>query len=1342
MKHLAKLTFGVMFMMLSLLPLSVLGQNFRAYSTAVWVEKNGAGTFYNTYSSSTTTANRNYSAQEHAINQGGGNWQDPSITFQNQDFGAHIANSGTLLYRGNEVKTLKTDEGNVCKVEAFYVIYPQGNRPTTPNFIPADISWFNNCDLSQYLFPDIPGQGPCNQSPNYQKWQSAAEEGVGYLTTNVVENLTARYEGKYTLELYHRVTGGNTTTTCDVFGFDNNNGSPTNYTSNFTICPTISLTSKSDPAVCGGNGEIIIAANGIEDGTYSDRFYYTDSNNTKVFFSNVVVANNVATITVPAGVYNNIFYFVTTGCEETGGFSVTLTDPAAPTAPGIGNITNPNCTTPTGSVVLTGLPATGTWTITSAPDNKTYTGTGTSTTISGLAIGVSYTFNVTNAAGCSSVFSKPVTLQPVACLSVEKTVDNPTPRVGSNVVFTIKVSNNGPSAATNVVVNDILETGYTFVSSDATVGSYNDGTGVWGIGTLTNGSTATLKITAKVNVEGNYTNTATVRGAETDPNQDDNTSTTETKPIPVANLNVVKTVNTNTPLVGSNVTFTIKVTNNGPSTATNVIVNDLLKSGYTYVSHATLNGTYVPNTGIWTIGTLNNGASVTLTITAKVNPAGDYSNTAEVKGTEEDPDLSDNTSTVTPGANPIADLAVIKTVDNENPKVGDNVVFTIKVTNSGPSTATNVVVNDILETGYTFISSDATVGNYNNGTGVWGIGTLTSGSTATLTITAKVNVEGNYTNTATVRGAETDPNQDDNTSTTETKPTPVANLNVVKTVNTNTPIVGSNVTFTIKVTNNGPSTATNVIVNDLLKSGYTYVSHATLTGTYVPNTGIWTIGTLNNGASVTLTITAKVNPAGDYSNTAEVKGTEEDPDLSDNTSTVTPGADPIADLTVLKTVDNPTPEVGMNVVFTIKVRNNGPSTATNVTAEDVLKSGYSYISNSTSTGTYDSMTGIWEIGTLNSNAEATLTITAKVNPTGDYSNTAITKATEKDPNENDNTSTTKTDPVPLANLAIAKTVDNSTPAVGSNVVFTIKVTNNGPSAATNVTVDDLLKSGYDYVSNTFSAGAYNITSGVWTVGTLNNGATATLTITAKVKAEGDYSNTATTTATEKDPDTTDNTVTIKTDPNSNADLGIEKVADNMAPLVGSEVIFNIKVTNFGPSKATGVKVNERIASGYTYTSHSASAGDYSVSSGIWDVGEIEADGTATLSIKVKVNESGDYTNTVTVRGNEPDPNPTNNTVTIETEPDILVIPDGFSPNGDSYNEYFEIVHSPNYKIELSIYNRWGNLLYESKDYQNDWRGEGIGGRDVPDGTYYRIIKVTNSRDGKTTDYAGYLTIKR
>ncbi|MDP4210649.1 MAG: Ig-like domain-containing protein, partial [Bacteroidota bacterium] len=90
----------------------------------------------------------------------------------------------------------------------------------------------------------------------------------------------------------------------------------------------------------------------------------------------------------------------------------------------------------------------------------------------------------------------------------------------------------------------------------------------------------------------------------------------------------------------------------------------------------------------------------------------------------------------------------------------------------------------------------------------------------------------------------------------------------------------------------------------------------------------------------------------------------------------------------------------------------------------------------------------------------------------------------------------------------------------------------------------------------------------------------------------------------------------------------------------------------------------------------------------------------------------------------------------------VFVPEGFSPNGDGINDFFIVKNADKYIVSLKIFNRWGNLVYESKHYQNDWNGVsnvGLAVRtDLPDGTYYYVIDLKNG--DKPT--AGFITIKR
>ncbi|MEI8049268.1 MAG: Ig-like domain-containing protein [Bacteroidota bacterium] len=110
--------------------------------------------------------------------------------------------------------------------------------------------------------------------------------------------------------------------------------------------------------------------------------------------------------------------------------------------------------------------------------------------------------------------------------------------------------------------------------------------------------------------------------------------------------------------------------------------------------------------------------------------------------------------------------------------------------------------------------------------------------------------------------------------------TPLADLMVTKGVDNATPFVGSNVTFTVTATNNGPSTGTIVGVWDVLPSGYTFVSETHSVGSWLAPD--WAVGDMASGATATLTITATVKATGTYTNTATILGREADPDMANN----------------------------------------------------------------------------------------------------------------------------------------------------------------------------------------------------------------------------------------------------------------------------------------------------------------------------------------------------------------------------------------------------------------------------------------------------------------------------
>jgi len=409
------------------------------------------------------------------------------------------------------------------------------------------------------------------------------------------------------------------------------------------------------------------------------------------------------------------------------------------------------------------------------------------------------------------------------------------------------------------------------------------------------------------------------------------------------------------------------------------------------------------------------------------------------------------------------------------------------------------------------LSDTPSQGSYASGTGVWTVGQINATASATLTLVATVNVgtagatiDNTAERTYNVQGDSDFNNDSDTASVTVIS----SDLNVAKVVDVGAPNVGDTVTYTITVVNEGPDDNTGVQVTDQLPVGVTYVSDTPSQGSYTSGTGVWDIGSINNGATVTLTLVGTVDAGTGNSiitNTASVTAKDlVDPDPSDDSDTADIGIQ-AADLSFTKEVNDSTPNEGDTITYTLAIDNNGPDSATNVSITDQLPAGVTYVSDTPSQGSYVSGTGVWTIGTIANGADATLTITATVDlgtvGTTIDNNAEVTASDQEDPDSTPgNTSGTEDDEdtasisVREADLRIAKIVDDNNPNEGDTVKFTISLTNDGPDAAESVTVEDQLPAGLTFVSDTPSQGSYNDVSGIWTVGTVSNGVTVTLEI--------------------------------------------------------------------------------------------------------------------------------------------------------------------------------------------------------------------------------------------------------
>jgi uncharacterized repeat protein (TIGR01451 family) len=516
-----------------------------------------------------------------------------------------------------------------------------------------------------------------------------------------------------------------------------------------------------------------------------------------------------------------------------------------------------------------------------------------------------------------------------------------------------------------------------------------------------------------------------------------------------ADLSITKVDRPDPVSAGQSLFYDVTVTNNGPDAATNVVVTDVLPNGVTYVT-STIPCTATPpppTERTCTIGTLAAGASSTFTIEVKVDPSllvstggsTSITNSAAVTATQLDPNTANNTATATTVVNELADLRVLKECKPDQPNkqpAGTETFCEIYVDNLGPSDARTVVVTDrIISTTpitITAITSTTTTGtpatcpatpiSPTTATTLTCTDTvLPAGARDTIKVTFKANDAGDVDDTASVSSATPDPTTANNTAVGRVSFSAVSDLVLAKSDTPDPVIAGMNLTYTLMVTNNGPSAAANVVVHDVLPKQVSFVSATPSQGScqsgVVPGDPAkpltCTLGTLASGASAaTVTVVVKVNadvPAGTILvNNADVSSDSTDPDTSNNVRTATTTVNTSADVAIDKTSDAATYKPSTQVKYQITVTNNGPSKALNVVVTDNLPDIKQAIYQSDTGGCVFSTptTLVCNLGDLAVGQSKTFFIYVTIKGAqGTVSNTASVASSTPDPTPGNNTST-------------------------------------------------------------------------------------------------------------------------------------------------------------------------------------------------------------------------------------------------------------------------------------------------------------------------------------------------
>jgi CSLREA domain-containing protein/uncharacterized repeat protein (TIGR01451 family) len=828
---------------------------------------------------------------------------------------------------------------------------------------------------------------------------------------------------------------------------------------------------------------------------------------------------------------------------------------------------------------------------------------------------------------------------------------------GTQLVYALRVTNHGPSDARNVQITDNLPAPLTNPAYCLGEGCGNftqPWTGSVNVGTVAGGGgTKVVRIRSLVPSDTPETtqpseriaNPASATTTTLETRSDNNSRIQRTTVLTRANIDVAKTAGPDQDLAtagiqaiaGTDLTYAIRVNNIlGPSDARNVQITDNLPAPLTNAMYCLGEGCgnfTQPWTGSLNVGTIPFGGTVIVRIRARVPANTPPSNPPTVprilnqvsaSTTTTDPSTANNTRFQQTTVITRADLSVTKDDDPRPVIAGTTLSYTLTLHNDGPSDAQAAELRDTLPGQLTdaryCVGTDCDVtGSSPAWTGSVAFGVLIPGETREVHIAATVSpaaLEGTVIhNEASKFTTTTDPLSSNNIAATDTPVIARAELGITKTDEPDSVTAGNTLRYTIIASNSGPSDAQDVFVRDNLPDELTGERYCigvdcVIDGGSQPWTLDLPIGLLPAGGQVVINIEGQIDPGtldGAIGNIAEVFSTTTDPGLVANSFHQDTDVVTRADLVLTKT-DDPDPEAvvaGEGIAYDLKVTNTGPSYARQVRVTDALPAGlnsarYCVGANCVVDGSSDNWAGFHDFGTLTPGEERFIHIEATADPSvlegTVIHNEGTASSTTTDDDLTDNTATTDTDVIAKADLSLDSKTDSADPdpiIAGTDLTYTIRFTNHGPSDAQSVTLTDSLPN--ELLGERFCTGdgcSVTGTSPAWTgatnLGKVPAGAERVVVITTQVNPstpEGTVlHNEATVASTTTDPGPRANTATQDTNVITKADPKVLK-SDDDPVIAGNQVTYTIEVTNDGPSDAQAMQVTDTLPSTLTNASY-------------------------------------------------------------------------------------------------------------------------------------------------------------
>ncbi|WP_449601318.1 DUF7507 domain-containing protein [Paenibacillus sp. Marseille-Q9583] len=853
-----------------------------------------------------------------------------------------------------------------------------------------------------------------------------------------------------------------------------------------------------------------------------------------------------------------------------------------------------------------------------------------------------YTFQVPDGriiagSASSNTLSIPVRLPNVAVVKSAGLADV---AVGDTLLYTSVITNNGIEAVTSVTLTDTIPAGTSLVTGSVTVAgtsqpSANPGTGIT-VGSIAAGSS--VAVTFQVSVTSlpspaqllNKSTASYSSGVFTGISLSNTTTTPVYQPI----IQIVKSSNTASATVGGNILYTLNVQNSGNIGAT-VTLTDNIPSGASFVSGSvTVNGvtrpTDSPLTGI-NLGTVAIGTVVPVTFLVSVqslpsppvlNNQGSSSYTYQLPSGRSLSGTSQSNTVSIPVSAP--NITLTKSASLADVTVGENLTYTVQVSNTSSVAVNNVVVSDPIPTGGTFVAGSVIVGGSsvpaaNPGTGI-SIGSIAAGSS--ITVSFRVNVSSlpnpsQFTNRASASfssGAFT------GSSLSNTVVTPVYQpiISMVKSANTAQASVGGSLSFSILISNTGNISTTLLLTDNLPPQALFNANSIIIGGTplpgYNPVTGI-PVGPLAPGDSVSVsflvTITA-LPPSQMLLNSASATYSFTLPDgrqlggnVVSNTLSVPVSA---PNVSVVKSVNAATAVTGDILTFTSVLTNNSIATVSNIILSDPLPENAAFIPGTVIVNGITQPLAVPSagilIGSLGPGATATVTFEVRItmpipSQINNQSSVSFTSGVFSGSSSSNITSTPVIQPqISLVKSAVDGDGDFDALVVGDTVIYTVVVSNTGNLAA-NVTLTDNIPVGTTFNPNSVIVGGMPQPgaapdTGI-AVGNVAPGTSIPVSFSVNIVSlptPQQIVNQASASFTFTPPDgrplsgtAVSNTVTLQV---SAPNIVVVKSSTSTSVAIGDTVTYNVNITNNGLDAVNSVLLNDPTPAGAAFVAGSVS----------------------------------------------------------------------------------------------------------------------------------------------------------